>query len=97
MKSTLFFSLLNLLRLCFWSVGVGLVFCLFVFFIFKQYSLNLLNPKKSLATICLEIEVRCQLSPELIFAGSLPSQVFVVFATLHHFTLFGQKSHLLDN
>lgn len=71
-------------------------FC-FCFLIFKLYSLSLLNPKESLATICLEIEVRCQLSPELIFAGSPPSQVFVVFATLHHFSLFGQKSHLLDN
>lgn len=70
--------------------------CVF-FFIFEQYSVSLLNPKESLATICLEIEVRCQLNPELIFAGSPPSEVFVVFATLHHFSLFGQKSHLLDN
>lgn len=56
-----------------------------------------MNPKKSSTSICFEFEVRFQLNPELGFIESQPSEVFIVFASHHQFSLFGQKSCILDN
>jgi len=42
------------------------------------------------------MEVEFQLNPELGFAESQPSEVFLV-ATHHYFFLFGQKFCILDN
>lgn len=71
-----------------------------LFFFFKQCSLiffKFAEPKESPTSICFEMKVRFQLNPELGFAESQPSEVFLVFATHHHFSLFGQKSCILDN
>lgn len=76
---------------------VGFLLSFFFLNNILQYSLNLLNPKKSSTSVCFEMEVRFQLNPELGFAESQPSEVFVVFATHHHFSLFGQKLCISDN